>query len=54
MICFDERYPFSSTGVDYLGPLLCLSVYGEKEKLHKVFIVINVCCKKGCDIRGSQ
>ena len=32
---FDENHPFSSTGVDYLGPLLCLPVYGEKDKLFK-------------------
>ena len=40
---FDERYPFSSTSVDYLGPLLCLPVYGEKEKLYKAFVVIYTC-----------
>ena len=38
-----ERCTFSSTGVGYLGPLLCLPVYGEEEKLHKVFTVIYTC-----------
>ena len=40
---FDENHPFSSTGVDHLGPLLCLSVYGEKDKLHKAYVVIYTC-----------
>ena len=39
-LCFGERNPSSSTGVNYLGLLLCLPVCGEKEKLHKAFIVI--------------
>ena len=35
-----------STCVD-LSPLFCLPVYGKKEKLHKAFFVINVCCNEG-------
>ena len=31
---FDDRYPFASTGCDYLGPLYVLPVYGkDKGKL---------------------
>ena len=30
---FGDEYPFIATGVDYLGPLLCLPVYGENDKL---------------------
>ena len=40
---FDDSYPFSSTGVDYLGPLLCLPVYGVRDKLYKAFVVIYTC-----------
>ena len=43
---FNKRYPFISTGVDYLGPLLCLTVHDEKEKLHKALIVIYRCAAK--------
>ena len=40
---FDERYPFASTGVDYLGPLMCLPVFGTNDNLHKVYIVLYTC-----------
>ena len=40
---FDDDYPFSSTGVDYLGPLLCLPIYGAKDKLYKAFVVLYTC-----------
>ena len=34
---FDNRYPFSATGIDYLGPLYCAPVYGEdKQSLQSV------------------
>ena len=42
-IRFGDKYPFYSTGVDLLGPLLCLPVYGDSEKLYKAFIVIFTC-----------
>ena len=37
---FEDSYPFASTGVDYLGPLLCLPVYGKSDNLHKAYIVL--------------
>ena len=40
---FDDNQPFSTTGVDYLGPLYCLPVYGEEDVLYKVFIVLYTC-----------
>ena len=41
---FDNRYPFSSTGIDYLGPLYCAPVYGEdKEKVYKAWVVLFTC-----------
>ena len=41
---FDDSHPFASTGADYLGPLLCLPVYGGKDdKLYKAYIVIYTC-----------
>ena len=43
LIRFDERYPFAATGVDYLGPLYCLPVYGKKKTLCKAQIVLYTC-----------
>lgn len=40
---FDDRYPFSSTGMDYLGPLYCFSVYGKKDIVHKAYMVLFTC-----------
>ena len=41
---YDDRYPFASTGVDYLGPLYVLPVYGsDNEKLYKAYIVLYTC-----------
>ena len=40
---FDDKYPFSSTGVDYCGPLFCLPVYGHKDSTFKAWIVIYTC-----------
>ena len=40
---FDDRYPFSSTGIDYLGPLYCLPVYGDVNKTFKSWVVIYTC-----------
>ena len=40
---FDDKNPFNSTGVDYLGPLLCLPIYYAQEKLYKAYIVIYTC-----------
>ena len=40
---FDETYPFVSTGVDYLGPVFCLPVYGKSDDLHKAYVVIYTC-----------
>ena len=39
---FDERFPFSSIGVDYLGTLYCYPVYGER-KVYKAFVVLFTC-----------
>ena len=33
---FDCTHVFSSTGVDYMGPLLCLPIYGPKDKSYVV------------------
>ena len=41
-LCFNDMYPFASTGVDYLGPLFCLSVYGKAD-LFKAYIVLYTC-----------
>ena len=30
-LCFNERCPYSTTGVDYLGPLLCLPLRQKGE-----------------------
>ena len=41
---FDERYPFASTGCDYLGPLYVLPVYEiDKSKLYKTYVVLYTC-----------
>ena len=40
---FNETYSFASTGVDYLGPVYCLPVYGKSADLHKVSVVIYTC-----------
>ena len=40
---FVENYPFDAVGVDYLGPLLCLHVYGDVNKLYKAWVVIYMC-----------
>ena len=40
---FDERHPFSSTGVDYLGPLYCTPVYGKDGKTFKALVVLYTC-----------
>ena len=42
---FDDRFPFASTGVDYLGPLHVLPVYGsgKVERLNKAYIVLYIC-----------
>ena len=32
-----------STGMDYLGPLNCYSVYGRKDKVHKAYISFFTC-----------
>ena len=40
---FDDRYPFASTGIDYLGPLLVLPVYGTEKKLYKAHVVLYTC-----------
>ena len=42
---YDDRYPFSSTGCDYLGPLLVLPVYGDNDnsKLYKAYVILYTC-----------
>ena len=40
---FDDRHPFASTGCDYLGPVHVQSIYGDKKKLYKAWIVIYTC-----------
>ena len=34
---FDDRFLFSSTGMDYLGPLYCYLVYGDRLTIHKAW-----------------
>ena len=40
---FDERYPFSSSGLDYMGPLYCTPVYGQTEKSFKAYVLLYTC-----------
>lgn len=40
---FDDRFPFSSTGCDYLGPLHVQPIYGNTKKLYKAWIVLYTC-----------
>ena len=40
---FDDRYPFASTGCDYLGPVHVQPIYGDRKKLYKAWIVIYTC-----------
>ena len=40
---FDSSNAFNSIGVDYLGPLFVLPVYGPKNKLYKDYIVLYTC-----------
>ena len=40
---FDDRYPFSSTGMDYLGPLYCYPVYGDSSEVNKAYIALFTC-----------
>ena len=40
---FDDRYPFSSTGLDYLGPLYCYPVYGDQKQIYKAYMVLFTC-----------
>ena len=42
-IRFDSTHAFNSIGVDYLGPLYCLPIYGTKDKLFKSYIVLYTC-----------
>ena len=48
---FDERYPFASTGCDYLGPLYVFPVYEtDKSKLYKAYMSGN----SGSNSRGCE
>ena len=40
---FNDKCPFNCTGTDYLGPILCLPVFGDQTKMYKAFIVIYTC-----------
>ena len=40
---FSENFPFMSTGVDYLGPLYCLPIYGKDNDVHKAYVVLYTC-----------
>ena len=40
---FEETHPFSNTGADALGPLYCLPIFGQNEKLHKAYILLYTC-----------
>ena len=40
---FDDTYPFSNCGVDYLGPVFCLPVYGNSSDLYKAYVVLYTC-----------
>ena len=36
-------FPFTSTGVDYLGPLLVKNIFKPEKELHKVHVVLYTC-----------
>ena len=41
---FDEKHPFSSIGIDYIGAIYCLPVYGnDQKKDYKAWIVLYTC-----------
>ena len=40
---FDSSNAINSIGVDYLGPLFVLPVYGPKNKIYKAYIVLYTC-----------
>ena len=43
VVRFDDRSPFSSSGVDHLGPLYCSPVYGKKDEAFKAYVVLYTC-----------
>ena len=40
---FDDRHPYSTTGVDALGPLYCLPVYGDEQRTYKAWVMLYTC-----------
>ena len=40
---FKEGYPFSSTGVDFAGPLFVKTVFGREIQVSKVYICLFTC-----------
>ena len=40
---FDDTKPFSSVGIDYLGPLSVLPIYPPSDKMHKIHVVLYTC-----------
>jgi hypothetical protein len=40
---FDNSKPFSSVGLDYLGPLSVLPVFPPSDKMHKIHVVLYTC-----------
>ena len=40
---FDDAKPFSSIGLDYLGPLSVLPAFPPYDKMHKIHVVLYTC-----------
>ena len=40
---YDDKEPFNSIGLDYLGPLSVLPVFPPKEKMNKIHVVLYTC-----------
>ena len=40
---FTDQHPFVSTGVDFMGPIMCLPVYGDDSKMYKAWIALFTC-----------
>ena len=36
-------FPFTSTGIDYLGPLLIKNIYNPEKEMYKVHVVLYTC-----------
>ena len=43
VVRFDDRRPFSSCGLDSLGPLFCSPIYAKNEQSFKAYVIIYTC-----------